>query len=252
MIMDDSHEDSLLLVDSSNYVSWCTYIMQVLRNIDPSLLSIVDASIYPSNFDWKDYTVEEGKCMQHNAQAANAFLSAMSTEAHDLIFKRHGFHQDAHLLWKAIELEFSIPKSVDSIPTNLSNEDEDDKRIMDQIGDQNESGTDLPEKAVRPVSETGLTGFVCAAAPQKKKSRRRRICPPFNGVSSKTHQKCLMAKKNKRMVKRVESENESESEDLEFDNMSKRNMRKVAQLMEKLEEQEDQLETQENSLQGRR
>ena len=95
MVNVDSHVDSLLLVDSSNYDSWCTHIMHVLRTIDPSLLSIVDASIYPSNFDWKNYPDNEEKCMQRNAQAANVFLSAMSEEAQDVIFKRHGFPLDA-------------------------------------------------------------------------------------------------------------------------------------------------------------
>ena len=187
--------------------------------------------------------------MQRNAQATNAFLSAMSAEAQDVIFKRHGFLQDAHLLWKATELEFTIPKSIEQVQNNISNEDEDATRSEDQIDDEKEGEADLPHKPLRPVSETGLTGFICAAAPQKRKCCRLRICPPFNGASSNAHHKCLMAKGNKRMAKKEECENESE--DLEFDNMSQKNMRKVAELLEKLEEQEEQLETQEDFLIGK-
>jgi hypothetical protein len=40
-----------LLLDGSNYVSWCNSILDTLEAFDPILLSIVDASICPLNFD---------------------------------------------------------------------------------------------------------------------------------------------------------------------------------------------------------
>jgi hypothetical protein len=41
----------LLLLDGSNYESWCISILHNIKAFNPSLLSIVDSSIYPPNIN---------------------------------------------------------------------------------------------------------------------------------------------------------------------------------------------------------
>jgi hypothetical protein len=61
------------LLNGSNYMSCCNSILDALKSIDPILLSIVDASIYPPSFNWDDFSNEEGKCMQDNTQAIGIY-----------------------------------------------------------------------------------------------------------------------------------------------------------------------------------
>jgi len=103
--MGNSHLD-LLLHDCSNYNSWCTHIFNVLKTIDPMLLSIIDVSICPSNFDWDNFSEEEGKCLQLNAQATYVLTSAMSAKVQDVIFEEYGFLEDAHLIWNALKEKY--------------------------------------------------------------------------------------------------------------------------------------------------
>jgi hypothetical protein len=41
----------LLFLDGSNYESWCISILHNIKAFNPSVLSIVDASIYPPNIN---------------------------------------------------------------------------------------------------------------------------------------------------------------------------------------------------------
>jgi hypothetical protein len=93
----------LLLLDGSNYMYWCNLTLDTLEDFDPLLLSIVDASICPLNFDWDDFSKGEGKCMQRNAQATYFLTKALSSSVEDVIIKEYGFLEDAHLLWNAIK-----------------------------------------------------------------------------------------------------------------------------------------------------
>jgi hypothetical protein len=93
----------LLLLDSSNYKSWCISTLDTLEAFDPLLLSIVDASICPLSFDWDNFSEEEGKCMQQNAQATYVLSKALSSSVEDMIIKEYGFLEDALLLWNAIK-----------------------------------------------------------------------------------------------------------------------------------------------------
>jgi hypothetical protein len=51
----------LLLLNGSNYVSWCISILHNINAFNPSLLSIIDSSICPPNINWDDFSEEEGK-----------------------------------------------------------------------------------------------------------------------------------------------------------------------------------------------
>jgi hypothetical protein len=90
------------LLNDSNYMYWCNSILDALKAIDPILLSIADASICPPSFNWDDFSDEEGKCMQYNAQATCTLTKALSSNLEDSICKEHGFLEDAHLLWKVL------------------------------------------------------------------------------------------------------------------------------------------------------
>jgi hypothetical protein len=56
---------------------------------DPLLLSIIDASICPMNFDWDDFLEEEGKCMQRNTHATYLLTKALSSSVEEMIIKEY-------------------------------------------------------------------------------------------------------------------------------------------------------------------
>jgi hypothetical protein len=97
----------LLLLNDSNYRSWCNSILDALKAINPILLSIVDASICITNFNWDDFSNEEGKCMQYNAQEIGLLTKALSSDLEDSICKEYEFLEDAHLLWKILKEIFA-------------------------------------------------------------------------------------------------------------------------------------------------
>jgi hypothetical protein len=71
-------------------------------------------------------------------------------------------------------------------------------------------------------------------------------------LPSTSHGKCLTAKgKQEKKPLRVESEEEEDKEDLEFDKLSKKDIIKIRRLIERNEEQELQLEQQEEYLIGK-
>jgi hypothetical protein len=57
----------LLLLDGSNYESWCDSILLNIEAFNPHLLNIVDASICPLNINWANLSEEEGKYVKLNA-----------------------------------------------------------------------------------------------------------------------------------------------------------------------------------------
>jgi hypothetical protein len=94
------------LLDGSNYESWCISILHNFKALNPSLLSIVDASICLLNINWDDFSEEEEKYLQLNAQAINLLTQSLSPNVKALILKEYGFPEDAHLLWKSIKEKF--------------------------------------------------------------------------------------------------------------------------------------------------
>jgi hypothetical protein len=61
----------------------------------------------PPSFYWDDFSDEEGKCMQYNAQATYILTKALTSDLEDSICKEYGFLEDAHLQWKVLKVNFA-------------------------------------------------------------------------------------------------------------------------------------------------
>jgi hypothetical protein len=102
----------LVLLDGSNYESWCISILHNMEAFNPYLLSIVDSSICPPNVTWANLSEMERKCLKLNAQAICLLTQSSSPNVEALISKEHRFPMDAHLLWKYIKEKFSETTTV--------------------------------------------------------------------------------------------------------------------------------------------
>jgi hypothetical protein len=103
MLSEGEKCQELILLDGSNYETWCNSFLHNLKAFNLYLLSIDDASICPPNINWNDFSEEEGKCFQLNAQAINLLTQSLSPNVEALILKEYGFSEDAHLLWKSMK-----------------------------------------------------------------------------------------------------------------------------------------------------
>jgi hypothetical protein len=181
------------------------------------------------------FSKEEGKCLKLNAQTICLLTQSLSPTIEVLILKEYGFPVDAHLLWKSIkEIFLEITAAQDSI------------------------GTDCLTKPVRPVGQISQIGLAKTAGSRlQRRMHHRSNKDPTSQISSllsASHGKCLMAKdKKKKKPKKIESEEEEGDDeyDLEFEKLSKRDMIKIKNLVERLQEQELQLEQQEEYLIGK-
>jgi hypothetical protein len=88
----------LVLLDGSNYESWCNSILHYIDAVNTYLLNIVDANICPPNINWANLSEEEGKCLKLNAQAICLLTQSLSPNVEAIIIKEHEFPVDAHLL----------------------------------------------------------------------------------------------------------------------------------------------------------
>jgi hypothetical protein len=210
----------LILLDGSNYESWCISILNNIEAFNPYLLSIVDSSICPPNITWANLSEEERKCLKLNAQAICLLTQSLSPNVEALILKEHGIPMDAHLLWKYIKEKFSETTTV-----------------------QDSREADCLTKLIRLVLKTGQTGMAKSAGPrlQRKKCHQSNQYSTSQNSSlpSTSHGKCLMAKgKQEKKPPRVESEEEEDKDDLELDKLSKKYIIKIKRLIERNEEQE--------------
>jgi hypothetical protein len=96
----------LVLLDDSNYESWCISILNNIESFNPYILNIVDSSIYPPNISWANLSEEERKCLKLNEQTICLLTQFLSPNVEPLILKEHGVPMDAHLLWKYIKEKF--------------------------------------------------------------------------------------------------------------------------------------------------
>jgi hypothetical protein len=96
----------LVLLDGSNYESWCIFILNNIESFNPYLLSIIDSSICPPNTTWANLSKEERKCLKLNAQAICLLTQSLSPNVEALILMEHEIPMDAHLLWKYIKEKF--------------------------------------------------------------------------------------------------------------------------------------------------
>jgi hypothetical protein len=87
-----------ILLDDSNYESWCISILNNIEPFNPYILSIVDSSICPPNISWANLFEEERKCLKLNAQAICLLTQSLRRNVEALILKEHGVPMDTHLL----------------------------------------------------------------------------------------------------------------------------------------------------------
>jgi hypothetical protein len=87
-----------VLLDDSNYESWCISILNNIEAFNPYILSIVDSSICPPNISWANLSEEERKCLKLNAQAICLLTQSLRRNVEALILKEHGVPMDTHLL----------------------------------------------------------------------------------------------------------------------------------------------------------
>jgi hypothetical protein len=86
----------LVLLDGSNYESWCNSILHNIEAFNPYLLNIVDASICPPNINWANLSMEEGKYLKLNAQAICLLTQSLSPNVEVIIIEEHGFLVDVY------------------------------------------------------------------------------------------------------------------------------------------------------------
>jgi hypothetical protein len=226
----------LVLLDGSNYESWCNSILHNIEAFNPYLLSIVDASIYLPNINWENLSKEEGKCLKLNALAICLLTQSLSPNVEAIIIKEHGFPVDTHLLWMYIKDMF-----------------------LETTAAQDSRGVGCLTKLVRPVGKTGHTGLAKSGGSRLQRRKRHRSnqnsTSQTSSLPSASHEKCLMpkGKKKKKPMKdeRKEEEEEDDEYDLDFDKLSKRDMIKIKSLFKKHQEQELLLEQQEEYLIGK-
>jgi hypothetical protein len=222
----------LVLLDDSNYESWCISILNNIEAFNSYLLSIVDSSICPPNITWANLSKEERKCLKLNAQAICLLTQFLSLNVEALILNEHGVPMDAHLLWKYIKEKFLETTTV-----------------------QDSREANCLTKPVRPVVNADQTGMAKSVGSRLQRKKRHRSNQNLTSQNSSlpftNHGKCLMAKgKQGKKPPRVKSEEEDKVE-LEFDKLSKKDIIKIKRLIERNEEQELQLEQQEEYLIGK-
>jgi hypothetical protein len=209
----------LVLLDGSNYESWCNSILHNIEAFNTYLLNIVDASICPSNINWANLSEEEENCLKLNAQAICLLSQSLSANVEDIIIKEHGFPVDAHLLWIYIKDIF-----------------------LDITAAQDSRGAGCLIKSVRLVGKTGQTGLAKSAGSRLQKRKRhwsnQNSTSQTSPMPSARHRKCLMAKSNKKEkpTKDEREEEEDNEYDLDFDKLSKKDMIKIKSLFERLQE----------------
>jgi hypothetical protein len=213
----------LVLLDGSNYESWCNSILHYIDAFIPYLWNIVDASICPPNINWANISNEEGKCLKLNAQAIYILTQSLSLNVEAISIKEHGFPMDAHLFWIYIKDMF-----------------------LDTTAAQDSRGAGYLIKSIRSVEKTGQFGLAKSAGSRLQRRKHHRSnqnsTSQTSPLPSASHWKCLMAKgkKKKKPTKdeREEEEEEDDGYDFDFDKLSKKDMIKMKSLFERLQEQE--------------
>jgi hypothetical protein len=70
----------ILLFDYSNYASWSTRVVNAFRTIDSRLEQILDKSILPFNYDKKNASEEDQRCIRLNYLAFDILGNSLSKE----------------------------------------------------------------------------------------------------------------------------------------------------------------------------
>jgi uncharacterized small protein (DUF1192 family) len=111
----------ILLSDCSNYASWSTRVVNAFRTIDSRLEQILDKSIIPSNYDKKNASEEDQRCIRLNYLAFDILGNSLSKEDYYAFIIRYDEHiHDAHDIWTRIKSKFKESKHISSYDTSTS------------------------------------------------------------------------------------------------------------------------------------
>jgi hypothetical protein len=70
----------ILFDDCSNYASWSTSVINAFRIVDSRLERIIDKSIMPFNYDRKNISEEDQRCLSLNCLALDILGNSLSKE----------------------------------------------------------------------------------------------------------------------------------------------------------------------------
>jgi hypothetical protein len=111
----------ILLNDCSNYASRSTSMINAFRTIDPRLEQILDKSIIPSNYDKKNISEEDQRCIRLNYLPFDILGNSLSKEDyHAFIINYKEPINDAHNIWTRIKNRFDESKHVSSYDASTS------------------------------------------------------------------------------------------------------------------------------------
>jgi hypothetical protein len=111
----------ILLDDCSNYASWSTSVINAFRIVDSRLEQIIDKSIMPSNYDRKNISEEDQRCLSLNYLAFDILGNSLSKEDyHAFIINYNESIHDAHDVWTRIKIKFDESKHDSSFCASTS------------------------------------------------------------------------------------------------------------------------------------
>jgi hypothetical protein len=111
----------ILLNDCSNYASRSTSMINAFRTIDPRLEQILDKSIIPSNYDKKNISEEDQRCIRLNYLPFDILGNSLSKEDyHAFIINYKEPINDAHNIWTRIKNRFEESKHISSFDASTS------------------------------------------------------------------------------------------------------------------------------------
>jgi hypothetical protein len=111
----------ILFNDCSNYASWSTSVINAFRTIDPRLEQILDKSIIPSNYDKKNISEEDQRCIRLNYLAFDILGNSLSKEDYHAFIINYNEHiPDAHDILTRIKNKFDESKHDSSFNASTS------------------------------------------------------------------------------------------------------------------------------------
>jgi hypothetical protein len=111
----------ILLDDCSNYASWSTSVINAFKIIDSQLEQIIDKSIMPSNYDRKNISEEDQRCIRLNYLAFDILGNSLSKEDfHAFIIRYNEPFHDVHDIWTRIKNKFDESKHDSSFCASTS------------------------------------------------------------------------------------------------------------------------------------
>jgi uncharacterized small protein (DUF1192 family) len=111
----------ILLSVYSNYASWSTSVINAFRTIDSQLEQILDKSIIPPNYDKKNTSEEDQRCIRLNYLAYDILSNSLSKEDYRAFIMNYNEHiPNAHDIWTRIKSKFNESKHVSSYDASTS------------------------------------------------------------------------------------------------------------------------------------